>query len=492
MFHRPPKFIATPDDPFSKDKLGREDEVRRLAHLMKGTHTPLVMTVSAPWGSGKSSFIKMWQAFLESDEGGCHPCVRFDAWKHDFNQDPLLSLMGEIGEFVSKQIEDKSKQQQALTIFNKCAAKLPGLLEGTSSLLNLAACGLSFIAPPVAALTQVAATGTKAASEFAKGVQEYTSKGHATLKQQLDEFRTELEKFVSIVTEEDEGKPFYFFVDELDRCEPLYAIRLLESVKHFYDVPNIIFVLAVDKERLAGMVRRRYGGTYDETGYLKRFVDINYTLPHPSLRKVIENYITNVVDIQNTCVGKDEESINQFLEYATSIAKALKLKPRDVEKALMKLYPSLTSAQKFNIITSKSPITNSLHTVIFIGPAYFALNNNLLYIPKNFYHPYLIYFFLAEKIDLSTLDFKSQETSHKICGTLGNECSEYVEILTNILHNNDNTTRINLLEDDQRAYSNRDIYGLLASALGNSQLGAQYFKNMIQCYNTFTNIEFES
>ena len=96
MFRRPPKFEATAVDPFKNDKLGRKDVIINLTTLMEGTDTPLVMTVSAPWGSGKSSFVKMWKAYLESEREGTgrtHPCIMFDGWKHDFHKEPLLGRL---------------------------------------------------------------------------------------------------------------------------------------------------------------------------------------------------------------------------------------------------------------------------------------------------------------------------------------------------------------------------------------------------------------
>jgi predicted KAP-like P-loop ATPase len=36
-----------------------------------------------------------------------------------------------------------------------------------------------------------------------------------------------------------EKKPLVFIVDELDRCKPEFAIRLIERIKHFFDIPKL-------------------------------------------------------------------------------------------------------------------------------------------------------------------------------------------------------------------------------------------------------------
>jgi predicted KAP-like P-loop ATPase len=39
-----------------------------------------------------------------------------------------------------------------------------------------------------------------------------------------------------ILKEIDEGKPLIIFIDELDRCRPLYAIECLERIKHIFGI----------------------------------------------------------------------------------------------------------------------------------------------------------------------------------------------------------------------------------------------------------------
>jgi len=81
-------------------------------------------------------------------------------------------------------------------------------------------------------------------------------------------------------------------VDELDRCRPDYSIKLLETVKHLFDIPNIAFILSIDKRQLCSAVKGFYGS--DEINaeeYLKKFIDFEVSLPEPNIKKYIENKI---------------------------------------------------------------------------------------------------------------------------------------------------------------------------------------------------------
>lgn len=75
----------------------------------------------------------------------------------------------------------------------------------------------------------------------------------------------------------------------MDRCNPNYAVSVLERVKHLFDVPNIIFVLAINKTQLCNAIQGYFGSTtMDANEYLKRFIDIEYNLPMNNIDKYCE------------------------------------------------------------------------------------------------------------------------------------------------------------------------------------------------------------
>jgi hypothetical protein len=78
-----------------------------------------------------------------------------------------------------------------------------------------------------------------------KGIQETVS-GKDYLKQ-IEERRNLQEKvneFLDNVTNE-RGNRLVIFIDELDRCSPVFAVRLLERVKHYFNREKITFVFSV-------------------------------------------------------------------------------------------------------------------------------------------------------------------------------------------------------------------------------------------------------
>ena len=45
-------------------------------------------------------------------------------------------------------------------------------------------------------------------------------------------------------------------VDELDRCNPYYATKLLETIKHFYNLSNVTVIIASNNKELQNTIKK--------------------------------------------------------------------------------------------------------------------------------------------------------------------------------------------------------------------------------------------
>lgn len=70
------------NDIFKNDKLQREDSIKDLSKLIISNTEPLVLSINASWGSGKTTFVKLWQTYLKKE---CNVnSIYFSAWEDDF------------------------------------------------------------------------------------------------------------------------------------------------------------------------------------------------------------------------------------------------------------------------------------------------------------------------------------------------------------------------------------------------------------------------
>ncbi len=63
------------------------------------------------------------------------------------------------------------------------------------------------------------------------------------------------------------------FIDELDRCRPEFAIKVLEQTKTLFQQENIVVVYSTDITQLAHSLQGIYGPRFDGRKYLERFYD---------------------------------------------------------------------------------------------------------------------------------------------------------------------------------------------------------------------------
>ena len=123
-----PKEIEVPeDDPFRHDLLGRKEPVEILTHLVGNLEGPCVLALDAAWGTGKTTFLRIWAQHLRI-EG--FPVVEFNAWETDFSGEPFVALSTELTEGLDEYtITDK-------TLATKIAATKKSGNRGSSPSLS--------------------------------------------------------------------------------------------------------------------------------------------------------------------------------------------------------------------------------------------------------------------------------------------------------------------------------------------------------------------
>ena len=247
------------DKPFKNDKLGYS----KYSSVLKGMvdmykDTGCVIAINGKWGTGKTTFIKMWEASLPIEE---YNTIYFNAWETDYFADPLVAILGEL-KTISQ--DDEAFKKVASTLGKVLTAAggavLRGVIKKTTGVDS----------------DEIVDTVSAVKSSINDALDKYKEQ-----KQSLEEFKQKLSEYVA----GQNGKTVVFIIDELDRCNPHYAVRVLEIVKHLFDVPNICFFLTIDKTQLECSIKGFYGnGEIDAENYLRRFIDIEFSLPKPTIK----------------------------------------------------------------------------------------------------------------------------------------------------------------------------------------------------------------
>lgn len=278
----------------NKDELGRAESAHFLTRLLVGRYNnnkdSFVFNINAEWGFGKTFLVERWSQALKK---AGHPVTFYNAWENDFTDQPLLSFISHIEDALVPPGTNKAVKGA----FEDVKSTAFSVVKSLPSILGKAVLSWALRegATELIEIFKSEGGGDKGdgVNGGKKGLPEYSSisspqvdsilKHHSLAKKSIEKFRLKLKKFVE--TLEKDGKktaPLFIFVDELDRCKPDYAIRLLEVIKHLFEVDGVYFIISTDTDALAKACQAVYGPNYDGKKYLKRFFQQTYKLPEPS------------------------------------------------------------------------------------------------------------------------------------------------------------------------------------------------------------------
>lgn len=239
MFVRPRDFEASGEDPFANDILRREEHVKAVCGAIAEMDGPAVVALDGGWGTGKTAFLAMCSAWLQSEFE--MPVVEFNAWSQSHTQMPLVDLVSVLA---------AEHKPAAGTLKKRVAAVGWHLAKfGTRGLVD----------------RDVIAEATVSEDSW------------DTAEKETAEFKTQLQDWA----EASGPRGLVVCVDELDRCRPEYALSLLEVIRHLFDVPGVVVLLAINRSELSHSVKSIFGGDFSADRYLRRIVDRTVQLPVP-------------------------------------------------------------------------------------------------------------------------------------------------------------------------------------------------------------------
>ena len=332
-----PAFEVPVEDPFANDLLMNHVRAQALTNLIERAGPPYVISVDAEWGNGKTTFLRMLKQELQNDGFGV---IAFNAWEHDFTDNPVTTLAGEIVK-QTKSFGHESLRRRAAELAKAVA---PIAIEMGASTIPAAA--TSNVPGMVANLVKGVFKALRILGQndpVAKYDQ--TTQGIANFKQAL-------RQTAAAVAEQHQGKPMVVAIDELDRCRPDFAVRFLEIVKHFFSTPNTVFIITTNLDQMAHAVKAVYGQTFDAEAYLDRFFDLPCKLTHDNKDAFISNRLQ---DIRSHWTGLEPISPGEVV--FGSLPKQFQSMPDDMNTAtqLLKAYceKSQISLRRIDKITNR-------------------------------------------------------------------------------------------------------------------------------------------
>ncbi|MFJ2479299.1 P-loop NTPase fold protein [Pseudomonas sp. NPDC087598] len=304
--------VLLDDLPTLDDKLTWDCEIRRISERIANCPTPHVLGVHGNWGSGKTSFMRQLQhklggqfdedgsvfrgrRFKPSRENKKIATVWFDAWRYQNELTPIVALLQEI-----------RRQLSAMPMVREKFTKL-GTIALRYTLDSLSDVGKA-----------IGIEAIPSAEKIQKIGEQWEVQNHSQVLN-TDSIRKHLhDTILSLLPRGNESR-IVVFIDDLDRCNPKAAFRLLEGLKIYLNLPNCVFVLGMNENVLTDAIREEISvpgnaesGELDlrASHYLEKICTDIYRLPLPQDSSGLfsallsESLSQEYVNAFNLCVGK--------------------------------------------------------------------------------------------------------------------------------------------------------------------------------------------
>jgi len=305
------------------DILNRQDFIEKIIstveyHSKNNLNTSF--SVQGEWGCGKSwildrVFERLYDIQDEKIAGGRYCVFRYNAWKYDYYYEPLVSLLISLKEQFNSENSIIFKSQQMRENY-EAAKKMTAesLLNGIEILKKIPL--FSIIDSMTFHIPSFICLGTKIKKDFEKYKEDVKNEirqydPHYNLNQLMNTLIDGLNKI-------SKKKTIVVIVDELDRCLPEHAIKVLERMHHIsQNVSNIQFIYGIDKTQIENnVVRLFFNDTSKAEGeeilirrdrinkYLSKFISFGLQVPKANYTvEIKEKYLSLFKNFSkiNTC-----------------------------------------------------------------------------------------------------------------------------------------------------------------------------------------------
>ena len=257
------------------DLLNREtfiDNVIQLVCQLSENKKGCCFAIEGGWGIGKTFVVEEIEAQLRvlQSEETCEDrffVFHYNCWQHDYYEEPAIAIVSAMQNSI---MEDQN------------------MVNGEAE--NIVRAGYQFVGEQLKKIAGLYLEN-KIGINLIEWVQEISERkeSNEAASHKFDtlfNFNQTIEKVRQNLREIAGKRTVVLMVDELDRCVPQYAIKVMERLHHiFYGLDNIVVIIAIDRKQLEHSVEEMFGIAKDSSSidvekYLKKFIDFSMLLDH--------------------------------------------------------------------------------------------------------------------------------------------------------------------------------------------------------------------
>ena len=273
-----------------KDFLNRQPYIDLLKSVIKNQtekKKSFSAAIDGDWGCGKTWVL--YELEKQLSDNSEYLIFHFNAWQNDFYEEPLiaiLSVMIESLKLQKKNVKEKGTVGKVFTTAITTLTKVSGLIIGSKLKVN-----------PNDIIDSVKETG-KAIADVKLSTSDFNK---------MLSLENALKQIKDVIIKLSEKKTLIIVVDELDRCLPEYAIKVLERLHHICNEMPIIQILAINKKDLSFGITKVFGMINPEIDR-EKFAD-----------KYLQKFIQLVIPLNNGKLNEEENILHGIDEGFTEV-----------------------------------------------------------------------------------------------------------------------------------------------------------------------------
>jgi len=244
----------------SEDKLKMSRYGNVLSNFINQSDTPLTVGLQGEWGTGKTSMLYM---LLEHFKRENVATSWVNTWEYSMFRNPAETTPAILKGMLTN-LKLSCESEGKWTIEEKSKDSVKKVFRFLGNVAN------QVISNQTGVDIKNAAATDEAASEQAE----------------IAEIKAEIAIIIAKLIEDtsNEYKKVVFLVDDLDRIPPDQAVEVLESLKNLFDVPNCVFVLAIDYEVVVKGLESKFGKKTEENervfrSFFDKIIQVPFSMP---------------------------------------------------------------------------------------------------------------------------------------------------------------------------------------------------------------------
>jgi hypothetical protein len=244
----------------SEDKLKMSRYGNVLSNFIKESDTPLTVGLQGEWGTGKTSMLYM---LLEHFKSQNIATSWVNTWEYSMFRSPGETTPAILKGMLTN-LKLSCESEGKWTIEEKSKDSVKKVFKFLGNVAN------QVISNQTGVDIKDAASNDDASREQAE----------------IAEIKNEIALIINKLIEDtnNEYKKVVFLVDDLDRIPPEQAVEVLESLKNLFDVPNCVFVLAIDYDVVVKGLESKFGKKTEENerefrSFFDKIIQVPFSMP---------------------------------------------------------------------------------------------------------------------------------------------------------------------------------------------------------------------